>query len=100
MPRLRRLIPGSLVQYTDHLGNVTEMHHVVCNHCQKGTDVPSLRVLQNHVDVCRTCFKFICDACANDMVHGKLCVPWEKRCEEYEKIYEQAVKEYGKELGQ
>lgn len=92
---MRRLRPGSVVEYRDYLGNVTETHHVVCSHCQKGTDIPSIRQMMEKVDICRSCFKLICANCADEMARGKVCTPWEKRCEEYEAVYRQAVKEYG-----
>jgi len=80
----RRLKPGGIGQYWDEEGMV-EVYASTCAHCQKITEFPSMRVMHDHVDVCRTCMKLICDSCATAIAKGAIgCVPWEKQMEYFE----------------
>jgi hypothetical protein len=71
--------PGSVVEITGPDGTVVEMHCVVCAHCQRMTNVPSLRRLADFSDVCRGCMRLVCDKCA-----GGPCTPWLKQVEAME----------------
>lgn len=73
-----RFKPGGLSQVFGPL-ECNSMHSSTCSHCQKITDFPSMKVMQNYVEMCRGCMKLICLDCA-----GKPCRPWEKECERLE----------------
>jgi hypothetical protein len=82
MPTLLRFKPGSIGQYFEGCcwsGNLKEVHHSSCAHCQTGTEFPSMKEMMNYVEICRGCMKLICLECA-----GKPCRPWEKECERQE----------------
>ena len=76
---VRRIKPGGVVEIRDHLGQVTELHSSKCAHCQRYTEFPSLKVMHEHVDVCRDCMRLVCLECA-----GKPCRPIEKELERQE----------------
>lgn len=61
---------------------VVEVETSTCAHCQRITDIPSRRQMQNVVDVCRNCMRLICDECA-----GKPCTPIMKKIEAMEEAY-------------
>lgn len=79
MPRGRALRPGGMGEYFGPDGTVTTVHSSTCAHCQRMTEFPSMREMQNHVDVCRGCMKLICLECA-----GRPCMTWEKQMERQE----------------
>lgn len=76
-----QLKPGGLEQSFGPLGCM-EVHASTCAHCQRITSFPSMRVMQEHVDVCRSCMKLVCLQCA-----GQPCMPHEKFMEIQEKAY-------------
>ena len=76
-----RLKPGGVGQYFGCEGMV-EVETSTCAHCQKMTDIPNRRKMQEVVDICRACMKLICLDCA-----GKPCVPIMKRIEAQEQAY-------------
>jgi hypothetical protein len=78
MPYLTRIKPGGVGEYFDPLG-IREVHASTCAHCQRITEFASMRVMHQHVDICRACMKLICLECA-----GKPCRPWEKELERQE----------------
>ena len=82
-----RLKPGAVGEYFDPEFGVVEQHSSTCAHCQHGTEFPSLRVMFDHVDVCRGCMKLICLQCV-----GKPCRPAEKEVERQEAEYRLAQK--------
>lgn len=59
-----------------------EVETSTCAHCQRITDIPNRRRMQDVVDVCRCCMRLICDQCA-----GKPCTPIMKRIEAMEERY-------------
>lgn len=74
--------PGGIgLLYDPLVGHVVETHTSTCAHCQTITEFPSLRVMHEYVDVCRTCMRLICDKCATRMAQGQPCTPWEKQLE-------------------
>ena len=86
MAPLLRVKPGGFSQSIDHLGTITEVHSSTCNHCQKITDIPSVRRMMEFVELCRGCMKLVClENCA-----GKPCRPWEQECERQEREHEVA----------
>jgi hypothetical protein len=78
MAALHRIKPGGVAEYFEPLG-VTTAPTSTCAHCQHLTEFPSMRVMHQHVDVCRGCMKLICLGCA-----GKPCRPWEKELDRQE----------------
>ena len=65
--------PGSIGQLFMPGESTLEVHSSTCAHCQYITEIPSMRKMHEHVDVCRNCMKLICLRCA-----GKPCFPWMK----------------------
>ncbi len=75
----RRIRPGSIGQYFDGPaweGKFVEVHSSTCAHCSRMTEFPSLRVMMEHVDICRSCMKLICLGCV-----GRGCAPFMKQVE-------------------
>lgn len=73
-----RIKPGGVGILFDCDGAV-EIETSTCAHCQKITDIPNRRRMQDVVDVCRNCMRLICDGCA-----GKPCTPIMKKIEAME----------------
>jgi hypothetical protein len=76
------LRPGGVGIYTDPDGRQTETHCSTCAHCQRISEFPSLRVMHEHVDICRSCMRLVCRDCA-----GRPCRPWELEMEKQEARY-------------
>jgi len=75
--------PGGVAFYCDGI-ITTEVHTSKCKHCGEHTDIPSLREMMDHVDICRVCMEFICLGCV-----GKPCIPEMKRIEAAERAFYQ-----------
>lgn len=74
-------------------GASVEMAASRCAHCPAPIEVPNMRRLTDHADICRLCNKLVCINCA-----GKPCAPWEKtisRMEEESYRKEQFLKSMG-----
>lgn len=84
--------PGGVAFYCD--GIITkEVHTSKCKHCGEHTDIPSLKKLMDHVEICRVCMELICLNCV-----GKPCVPEVRRIEAAEREFyrrQQARKNLG-----
>lgn len=76
---MRRVQPGSVVEFRDEIGNLTENYGSVCAHCQRLTMMTSQREVSEKTDLCRQCMRLVCLHCA-----GKGCTPWEKQMEAQE----------------
>lgn len=70
--------PGGVVQIFSAEG-MQELHASTCAHCSRITTFPHRKKMQEHVDVCRSCFRLICLECAD-----KPCRPWIKEVERQE----------------
>ena len=77
--------PGGVAFYCDGV-NTTEVHSSKCRHCGHHTEFPSMRVMMDYIDFCRSCMQPICLACV-----GKPCIPEMKRIEEAERAYQNKV---------
>jgi hypothetical protein len=78
---MRQIRPGGVGTYFNCDG-VVEVETSTCAHCQRMTDIPSRRKMQDVVDICRGCMKLICLECV-----GKPCIPIMKRIEAQEEAF-------------
>ena len=52
--------PGAVVQITDAVGRIAELHSFMCCHCGYPKTVPEGAKLEDHSDICRQCWKLHC----------------------------------------
>jgi hypothetical protein len=71
-----RFKPGGVGQMFDPERRCVEVPTSTCSHCQRITEISSVRRMMDYVEICRGCMKLICLQCA-----GKPCVTWLKKCE-------------------
>ena len=79
-----RFNPGGVGQYFEgegFTGRCVEVYASTCNHCQAVTEFPSMRSMQEHVDICRSCMKLVCLNC-----HGLPCMPYDAVATREERI--------------
>ena len=70
--------------WNDPETGIREQDTVTCSHCNNVFFVKPRCAVAEAPDLCRMCMKLICPPCADALVRGEGCKPFEARCDELE----------------